>query len=51
MAAQRRELGLTNITIMIPFCRTVEEGKRVIAAMATLGLDRDENCSSTRCAS
>jgi pyruvate,water dikinase len=34
----RRELGLTNIKVMIPFCRTVEEGKRVIAAMAEHGL-------------
>lgn len=34
----RRELGLTNINVMIPFCRTVEEGKRVIAAMAEHGL-------------
>ncbi len=30
----RRDLGLTNIKVMIPFCRTVEEGRRVIAAMA-----------------
>ena len=30
----RRDLGLTNIKVMIPFCRTVEEGQRVLAAMA-----------------
>ena len=30
----RRDLGLTNIKVMIPFCRTVDEGRRVIAAMA-----------------
>jgi len=34
----RQELGLTNIKVMIPFCRTVEEGRRVIAAMAAHGL-------------
>jgi pyruvate,water dikinase len=39
----RRELGLTNIKVMIPFCRTVEEGKRVLAAMATNGLRQGED--------
>ena len=34
----RRDLGLTNIKIMIPFCRTVAEGRRVLAAMARHGL-------------
>ena len=34
----RRDLGLTNIKIMIPFCRTVDEGRRVLAAMAQNGL-------------
>ena len=34
----RHELGLTNIKIMIPFCRTVAEGQRVLAAMAANGL-------------
>jgi pyruvate,water dikinase len=34
----RREMGLTNVKIMIPFCRTVAEGKRVIAVMAEHGL-------------
>jgi pyruvate,water dikinase len=38
----RRDLGLTNIKVMIPFCRTVEEGRRVIAAMATNGLRQGE---------
>jgi pyruvate,water dikinase len=38
----RRDLGLTNIKIMIPFCRTVDEGKRVIAAMAANGLRQGE---------
>lgn len=34
----RQELGLTNIKVMIPFCRTVDEGRRVLAAMASNGL-------------
>ena len=34
----RRDFGLTNVKVMIPFCRTVEEGRRVLAAMATHGL-------------
>ncbi len=34
----RRDLGLTNVKLMIPFCRTVEEGRRVVAAMAKHGL-------------
>lgn len=39
----REELGLTNIVVMIPFCRTVDEGKRVIAKMAEYGLRQGEN--------
>jgi pyruvate,water dikinase len=38
----RRDMGLTNIKIMIPFCRTVDEAKRVIAAMAQNGLKQGE---------
>ena len=34
----RRDMGLTNVKVMIPFCRTVDEGRRVIAEMATHGL-------------
>ena len=34
----RNEMGLTNVKIMIPFCRTVGEAKRVIEAMAQHGL-------------
>lgn len=33
-------MGLTNIKLMIPFCRTVEEGKKVIEVMRQNGLDR-----------
>jgi pyruvate, water dikinase len=36
----RRDLGLSNIKVMIPFCRTVAEGRAVLAAMAMHGLVR-----------
>ncbi len=39
----RDEMGLTNVKVMVPFCRTVEEGRRVIAEMAKHGLVRGEN--------
>ena len=39
----RDEMGLTNVKVMIPFCRTVEEGKRVIEVMAKHGLKQGEN--------
>lgn len=39
----RRDLGLTNIKVMIPFCRTVEEGRRVLAAMAAHGLEQGQD--------
>ena len=39
----RDELGLTNLKIMIPFCRTVEEGRKVISIMAKHGLKRGKN--------
>lgn len=36
----REEMGLTNLKVMIPFCRTVEEGRRVQREMARHGLIR-----------
>ncbi|MCS6985421.1 MAG: phosphoenolpyruvate synthase [Leptospiraceae bacterium] len=39
----RDEMGLTNVKIMVPFCRTVEEGRKVIAEMEKHGLRRGEN--------
>lgn len=39
----REEMGLTNLKLMIPFCRTVEEGRRVQAEMEKHGLRRGEN--------
>ncbi len=35
-------MGLTNIKVMIPFCRTVEEGRLVIEAMGKNGLKQGE---------
>jgi len=40
MKRVREEMGLSNVKLMIPFCRRVEEGRRVIAAMEALGLKR-----------
>ena len=39
----RDDMGLNNLKIMIPFCRTVEEGKRVKSIMAEHGLKRGKN--------
>ncbi len=38
----REEVGLKNIWVMIPFCRTVEEGKKVLSIMAKSGLKKGE---------
>lgn len=40
MKKVREEFGLTNVKLMIPFCRTVEEGKKVLAILAKNGLVR-----------
>ena len=39
----RDRMGLTNLKVMVPFCRTVEEGKKVLAVMEENGLKRGEN--------
>jgi pyruvate,water dikinase len=39
----RDELGLTNVELMVPFVRTVDEARRVIALLAENGLRRGEN--------
>jgi pyruvate,water dikinase len=39
----RDEYGLTNITVMIPFCRTPEELQKVLNTMGEYGLKRGEN--------
>jgi pyruvate,water dikinase len=43
MRQVREVMGLTNVKLMIPFCRTVEEGRRVQAEMAKHGLIRGVN--------
>ena len=39
----REKMGLTNVVVMIPFCRTVDELHRVYEVMKTYGLVRGEN--------
>jgi len=43
MKRVRDEMGLTNLKLMLPFCRTPEEGKKVLDLMADNGLKRGEN--------
>jgi pyruvate,water dikinase len=42
MRRVREHMGLSNVKLMIPFCRRVEEGERVLRAMADHGLRRGE---------
>ncbi len=39
----RDRKGLTNVKVMVPFCRTPEEGKKVIQTMEEFGLKQGEN--------
>ena len=43
MKKVREEMGLTNVKLMIPFCRRVQEGEHVLAMMAEHGLARGVN--------
>ncbi|OGH95324.1 MAG: phosphoenolpyruvate synthase [Candidatus Melainabacteria bacterium GWA2_34_9] len=43
MKRVREDMGLDNVKLMIPFCRTIEEGKKVLNIMETYGLKRGEN--------
>ncbi|MCW5925127.1 MAG: phosphoenolpyruvate synthase [Saprospiraceae bacterium] len=43
MKRVREEMGFTNVKLMVPFCRTVEEGKQVIETMKEFGLERGKN--------
>ncbi len=43
MKYARETMGLTNIKLMIPFCRRVDEARRVVARMQELGLERGKN--------
>ncbi|QQP91725.1 phosphoenolpyruvate synthase [Skermanella sp. TT6] len=40
LARVRRDMGLTNVKVMVPFCRRLDEAERVIGAMARHGLER-----------
>jgi pyruvate, water dikinase len=42
MRKVREVMGLQNVKLMVPFCRTVEEGRRVIGEMASHGLVQGE---------
>ena len=39
----RGEMGLNNLKVMVPFCRTINEGKKVLAAMKQNGLIQGQN--------
>ena len=39
----REEFGLKNIWVMIPFCRTLEEGKKVLEIMKKVGLEKGKD--------
>jgi pyruvate,water dikinase len=39
----RESKGLTNVKVMVPFCRTPDEGRRVIKTMSEFGLKQGEN--------
>lgn len=43
LARVRGQMGLTNLKVMIPFCRTVDEGRKVIETMAANGLRQGED--------
>ena len=43
MKRVREEMGLSNLIIMIPFCRRLDESERVLVEMAKNGLKRGEN--------
>ena len=43
MRVVREQMGLTNVILMIPFVRRLEEADRVLARMAELGLERGRN--------
>ena len=38
-----RDMGLTNVKVMIPFCRTIGEAQKVIAELSKNGLERGKD--------
>ena len=49
MKRVRNEMGFDNVILMIPFCRRVDEGEKVIETMAKYGLKQGENGSEDLC--
>jgi len=43
MKRVREDMGLTNVKLMIPFCRRIEEAEKVISLMRELGLERGKS--------
>ncbi len=43
MKRVREDMGLTNVKLMIPFCRRIDEAKKVLTLMSELGLERGKN--------
>lgn len=43
MKRVRNEMGFINVKLMIPFCRTVQEGEKVIQLMKNIGLTQGDN--------
>jgi pyruvate,water dikinase len=43
MKRVREEMGLTNVKLMIPFCRRVDEAEKVVKQMAKFGLERGKD--------
>jgi pyruvate,water dikinase len=43
MKRVREEMGLTNVKLMIPFCRTVDEGRKVVEVMRQSGLEQGKD--------
>ncbi len=39
----REQMGLENLKVMVPFCRTLSEGRKVLSVMEENGLKRGEN--------
>jgi len=45
----REEFGLTNLELMIPFCRTLDEAKKVMAELKKNGLEKGKNGLKINC--
>ncbi len=45
MIRAREHLGLDNISLMIPFCRTVEEAERILSLLSSTGISRERGYS------